>query len=276
MPFAPDTIIKAQPWLGVKREYPPRLMLIHGTGSGVPYADRVAKGWNLDIEFSATINWFESAANRAKDKNGNLLDYGACSNYVIGAEGQRAIAWGDDYRPTWSAGWGLIYGWALDHYAISYEVCQPGPDWPFTDEQYERLGWELARLHKAYGVELVMLPYLPQIGDVPSGVCRHDLSANGRAYGKTDPGPLFDGARVIAEAKRWLGEEDDMPTGDETKRLMGYEMDGGGNYPADEVVIADQRKMRVQALSVSEVVACAIKGDWKRVKQIMSFFHWGE
>jgi hypothetical protein len=193
-------------------------MLIHGTGSGVPYVVRIAQGWNLDIEFQATINWFESPSNRAKDANGNLLNYGACSNYVIGAEGQRAVAWPDDYRPTWSAGWGMIFGWALDHYAISYEVCQPGPDWPLTEEQYERLGYELARLHKAYGVALVTLPYLTQLENpVPSGVTRHDNCANGRAYGKTDPGPLFDDARVIAEAKRWqalrpdlFGEEDDM------------------------------------------------------------------
>lgn len=211
--FPPDVWIRAQPWLGVRREMPPRIMLIHSTRSG--------QRWGLDREWQATVNWFESPNNRAKDRDGNLLDYGACSSHVIGGDGERGVAWADDYRPTWSAGWGMIYGWALDHYAVSYEVCQPTADVPFTDAQYRRLGFELARLHRAYGVALVTLPYLTQLEDpVPSGVTRHDNCANGRAYGKTDPGPLFDDARVIAEARRFLGQEDDMVTEAEVKALI--------------------------------------------------------
>jgi len=204
--FPPDVIVHPQPWLSKPREDPILIAAIHASRSG-----QRGPLWDMAKEFSACVNWFEATSNQAKDKDGNLLGYGACASNIIGGDGKLGIVLPDNRRPTWGMGFGWLGTWAVDWYAISYEVCQATPDTPFTDAQYNRLGFELWQKHKLYGIRLKFLPYLTQTeAPVPSGITRHDNCANGRVYGKTDPGPLFDEAHLLDRIEFWKRQEEDM------------------------------------------------------------------
>jgi hypothetical protein len=212
--FPTDVIVQPPPWLYKPREiWPPRIIAIHATRSG-----QIGPTWDLAKEFGATVNWFESTANQARDKNGNLLGYGACASNIIGGNGELGIVLSDDLRPTWGMGFGApgaITTWPVDYYAISYEVCQATIYTPFTDAQYNRLAFECWMRHVLYGIPMVFLPYLTQTENpVPAGITRHDNCANGKYYGKSDPGPLFDEAKLLERIDYWRRQEDDMSTED--------------------------------------------------------------
>jgi hypothetical protein len=214
--FPADYVCHPPPWLSKPREiWPPRIIAIHSTRSG-------QRNFDMATEFQATVNWFESTQNQAKDKNGNLLGYGACASNIIGGDGRLGIVLPDDRRPTWGMGFGApgaATTWPVDYYAISYEVCQPTGDTPFTDAQYNRLAFECWRRHVLYGIPMVFLPYLTQTENpVPAGITRHDNCANGAYYGKTDPGALFDEAKLLARIDYWRRQEDDMSDEDWKKR----------------------------------------------------------
>lgn len=187
-----------RPWLWVPRREPIRLVIIHATRGG---------SRSKETEFRGTINWVKSPGN-------NQGGWGGSASSLIAGDGQLAIILPDNHQPTWSAGYGGPGTWAIDVYAKSYELAQPHEDDPFTDAQYERLAFEVAKDHIAYGIEPVMLPFLEQTGSVPSGITRHDTCANGRAYGKSDPGRLFDEGRFIGLLTERIAElkEGDMAT----------------------------------------------------------------
>jgi hypothetical protein len=120
----------------------------------------------------------------------------------------------DDQIPHYSAGWGELGApteYLVDDVAISYEVAQQNDDTAYTTAQYERLADEVAKDCRAHGIPPVMLDLRAgQFYPVPTGITRHDRTANGKKLGKSDPGKMFDDARFIALLRARLEGEDDM------------------------------------------------------------------
>lgn len=216
--FPPDVVVVAQPWLARPRSelaaygVPPlpRLIEVHATRSGVPW-----DGWpQRSLEFQATINWNKSATNRQVSAYGQV--YGAASQVVISEQGQKATMWDKAlWYPTYGAGFGEYgppLGWAVDWLGISYELCQPLADMPFTDACLERAAVEIAADCKVFGIEPVRIPYLSQTEAIAvvSGLVGHEDTANGHKVGKTDPGPMFPWDAFIARVRDKM--EDDVLT----------------------------------------------------------------
>jgi len=258
--FPTDVIVHPPEWLSKPRDdWPPRLIEIHSTRSG-----QSGPNWTMATEFGACKNWFESTSNQAKDQNGNLLGYGACASNIIGGDGTLGIVLPDNRRPTWGAGFGWLGTWAIDWYAVSFEVCQATIYTPFTEAQYDRLAFECWKRHVLYGIPMVFLPYLTQTENpVPAGLTRHDNCANGRAYGKSDPGPLFDEAKLLARIDYWRGQEEGMTDADRAWVIQfsgGIKLIKGG---APTVYVVDHRGKRPFPGGPTEFVKVGF--DWDDV-----------
>ena len=217
--FPPDIAVAPRPWLsrprselvayGVPRV--PRIIQVHATRSGVRW-----DGWpGQSSEFQATCNWVQNDGN--KQVSGYGQAWGGCAHAVISEQGRLASFWDKATRyTTYAAGYGEYGwppGWACDWLAISYELCQPLGDMPFTDACLERAAIEMAKDCIAFGIEPVRIPYLSQQEpmDSVSGFVGHEDTANGHKVGKTDPGPLFPWDEFMADVRRRIAEEDDMP-----------------------------------------------------------------
>jgi hypothetical protein len=119
---------------------------------------------------------------------------------------------GDNQTPTYSAGYGGVGStYAIDEYAISYELAQSPAQEPFSDAIYDRLTTEVAIDCKRYGIPPVMIEIPRQTGAVPTGIVRHDRCENGIKLGKTDPGDQFDEARFIADVKAEMEGDSQEP-----------------------------------------------------------------
>lgn len=172
MPYPPDETIRAQSWLAVKRQKPILLIVLHATRGDTMQA----------LQYQATKNWFMSQGN-------NQGGWGSSSNRIISHEGQQCIVWPDDMQPTWSAGYGgRDSTWAIDEYAISFEMAQTSRDQPYAEATLARAAREVALLCQRYDIPPVWLPNVKQTGAVPTGITGHENTGNGRLYGKTDPG----------------------------------------------------------------------------------------
>jgi hypothetical protein len=147
---------------------------------------------------------------------------------------------GDNQTPTYSAGYGGVGStYAIDEYAISYELAQSPAQEPFSDAIYDRLTTEVAVDCKRYGIPLVMIEVPVQKGAVPTGIVRHDHCENGIKLGKTDPGDQFDEARfigmVVAKMQPEPIEEDDMSKHIHSPKKVGMELLGfKRELPSDE------------------------------------------
>lgn len=172
-------------WLRKPRTQPVQIILIHATRGDIA----------TEAQYRATVNWFTSAGNRAKDGGGNPLDFGSQSDFCVGAQGE--IAQFGDYhatRPNWSAGFGVSFADnAVDDHAISIEVAQRQASDPYTPASIDALVWLCARLASEYSVPIVHIPSWDQSRrqPVPRGFIGHEETANGRKLGKSDPGPMF-------------------------------------------------------------------------------------
>lgn len=189
MSYPPDETIKAQPWLAKTRTRPVRLIVIHATRGNIEQAR----------QYEATKNWFRFAGN-------NAGGWGGSSNRIISHEGQQCIVWPDEMQPTWSAGYGGAGSvWAIDEYAISFELAQRTREEPYAEATLARTAREVALLCLKYNIPPVWLERVDQTGAVPTGITGHENTDNGRHYGKTDPGVgvSFDTAafmkRVVVE-----------------------------------------------------------------------------
>jgi hypothetical protein len=219
--------ITPAPQLWKPRTKPVRIIFIHATRGGTA---------SSAIDYSATKNWFKSPSNMAKDTNRNPLGYGSSASRIIGPMGEHCIVMDDDKYPTYSGCYGFLgypQEFCLDESAISYEVAQPTNSTPFTDAQYERLALEVAADCKKYGIPPVMLDLRAgQFYPVPTGITRHDRSANGKKLGKSDPGDQFNESRFLALLRTHLTqEEEDMPLNEEDltkiRAIIKEEVDGG-------------------------------------------------
>lgn len=195
--YPPDETIKPQPWLAVPRTRPIRLIVIHATRGDT----------TQDKQYQATKNWMLSAQN-------NSGGWGGSTNRIISHEGQQCIAWPDEMQPTWSAGYGTASVWAIDEYAISFELAQRTRTELFTEATLARAAHEVALLCAKHGIPPVWLDRVDQTGAVPTGITGHENTDNGRKLGKTDPGVgvSFDTAAFI---KRVIAELHPMGPGEE-------------------------------------------------------------
>lgn len=172
MTYPPDETIKPQPWLAVRRTKPIRLIVLHATRGNT----------TQELQYQATKNWLLSPDN-------NSGGWGSSTNRIISHEGQQCIAWPDEMQPTWSAGYGGSGSvWAIDEYAISFELAQASLTQPYREATLDRAAQEVAALCLKYSIPPVWLDRVEQTGAVPTGITGHESTDNGRHYGKTDPG----------------------------------------------------------------------------------------
>lgn len=203
-----DIRVTPQRWLWQPRQKPIRMIEIHATRGNTTPAKQ--KG--------AALNWVQSANNGSAAQG-----WGSSFSHVIGTDGSQGTVLDDNRMPTYSAGYGGAGStYAIDEYAISYELAQSPAQEPFSDAIYDRLTTEVAIDCKKYGIPPVMIEIPRQTGAVPTGIVRHDKCENGTKLGKTDPGNQFDEARFIAQLKAKMAppapppepepepEEDDM------------------------------------------------------------------
>lgn len=176
MPFPPDEDIwprvRAHPWKYRRRTERVRLVIIHATRSGRP---------DIGLEYQRAKNWFLSPNNRVEENP----PWASVASSIIGHDGRLCRVLPDEYYPTWSAG-------HMDPIAISLELAQPTNDTPYTEATLERAAREVARVCRAYDIPPRVLAWVSADNRQAPGLARHDRSDNGRHYGKSDPGRLFD------------------------------------------------------------------------------------
>ncbi len=199
-----DVRVTPQRWLWQPRTKPIRLIEIHATrGNTTPEKQK-----------QAALNWVQSPRNVGNLDGARNIDYanpewGSSFSHVIGTDGSMGTVLDDNQMPTYSAGYGGVGStYAIDEYAISYELAQSQAQEPFSDKLYDRLTTEVAIDCLKYGIPPVMISIMSQKGDVPTGIVRHDRCENGIKLGKTDPGVQFNEVRFIAMLKANM--EDDM------------------------------------------------------------------
>ena len=175
----------------VPRKVKPTMWLIHATrGPVVQEAQGVA-----------TIDWFT----RSAPTNGG--EWAPTADVLIDHRGNvyefRDIP---NERGNYSAGYGDVgpfYGWAADEKAISVELAQSDQLEPFTDATIEALIAYVRQRTKDWALDIpaLRLPYWTQLlgAQVPRGWIGHEETANGRLYGKTDPGREFPWEYVLAK-----------------------------------------------------------------------------
>lgn len=188
-------------------------VMIHSTRSGAA---------GLYDDGPGTENWGASSANRAKDRNGNPLDYGSFWERLIFRDGTRILCTNPDIEyASWTAGYGDSGTWAAGMYYIQYEVSQSRIDQPFSAESIDSLAQAVAADSIKYGFPLTRIPFLTQTGTRPKGICTHEDSANGRKLGKTDPGPLFPWPTFLGKAHAYRAPKEDGMASKEYEDLKG-------------------------------------------------------
>lgn len=100
------------------------------------------------------------------------------SHWVVGRLGQKARVVPDDVQ-AWHASYMNEYAWGI-------EVCQSTEEGPFPQVQLAAL----VEICKGYMADFGVPPVRVMDEDTP-GFIGHEDSAQGKSYGKTDPGPLF-------------------------------------------------------------------------------------
>lgn len=152
----------------------PDLVIIHCTRSGLDHIP--------DTELQRTLTWFkdpesEASAHLVQHDNG---DWWYC------------VPW---TRKAYGAGY-------LNNRALHIELVQAKADVPFSDIAIQRLGDAVVWLCGLYGI-----PKVRVMDETKSGIIGHEDTAQGRAAGKSDPGPMFDWPTFM----RSIGGEIDYP-----------------------------------------------------------------
>jgi hypothetical protein len=227
------------------RVKPIRFIEIHATrGNTTP-----------EKQMGAALNWVQSPNNvGGRDSSGNP-EWGSSFSFVIGTDGSMGTVLDDDQMPTYSAGYGGVGStYAIDEYAISYELAQSPAQEPFSDAIYDRLAQEVAVDCQRYGIPPVMISVTNQRGEVPTGIVRHDRCENGIKLGKTDPGVQFDEVRFIRLLKAAMQpdappEPEPEPIEEETMSKLVKSADEREIYVTD-----GQRKRLVRGVDYQDAV----------------------
>lgn len=154
----------------------PKIVVMHATRSTI--ASKTD-----EEELTSTLNWF-------------INPYGASSHWVISElERVRAVL---DSLLAWHSGYLNGLSWGV-------ELTQPTIDRPFTEGHYINAAL-VGRHYVSLGVAPKWLSYWDG-NTIESGFVSHEDTIQGRASGKSDPGPEFDRQRFIAS----IEEKSDMP-----------------------------------------------------------------
>ena len=205
--------VRRHPWKWRRRTAPIRIILIHATRGGQRHT--------TEREFEAMQNWETSPNNRieVKDGAGNVIDvYGSMASCCIGAGGLLMTMMPDDIYPYASAG-------HMDPIAKSYEVCQSNDGMPYDPRDIDRLVEEVAEDCVQYNIPPRELVFVSGDNHEAPGIARHDRSANGTKWGKSDPGGMFPPnfyTRVAARVQQLKNGEEPM-TVEERRRLEAVE-----------------------------------------------------
>ena len=177
----------------------------HATRSGLAYGSLTAPygaPWTVGWELTATLNWFRSVHN---GNQGNGV--AGMSNYLIG-DGKVVRVMPDEFVPRYSAG-------AHDFRGLSIEVCQPRNDEPYDPRDIALCHEVAEELSTTHGFALGRIPYVDFANTGWPGEVGHEDTAQGRAQGKSDPGPLF-----------WQAyEEDDDMTPEQVEKIVNERLD---------------------------------------------------
>lgn len=188
-------------WPQVKQhtwKYRPRydgpitLIELHSTRGGVP-------GHTAAQEYQSTINWFTSP-NNVQD-NGR---WGACSSVIIGG-GRICRVMPDEFWPSFCLG-------HADPVGLAIEIGQTSDATPFDPRDLELAAQYCAEKSIEYSIPARILRYLSVDNHEAPGYVRHDRSANGDVYGKSDPGMLFNNTAFETRVRALMAppQEDSM------------------------------------------------------------------
>ncbi len=147
----------------------------HATRSGIP-------GRTAAQEYASALNWFRSPNNVVRTAAGDPW-YGAMAHYVVGG-GRLCRALPEELLPRFSAG-------AHDFHAISVEVAQATNATPYDPRDIALCRELAAELSERHGFPLGRVPFVDGNNRGWPGEVGHEDTAQGRASGKSDPGPLF-------------------------------------------------------------------------------------
>ena len=166
-----------------KPRYDGKILLIelHSTRGGVP-------GHTAAQEYESTKNWFLSP-NNVQDGG----RWGACSSVIIGG-GRICQVMPDEYWPSFCLG-------HADPVGLAIEIGQTFNETPFDLRDLELAAQYCAEKSRQYGIPVRVLPFLSADNHEAPGYVRHDRSANGGYYGKSDPGKLFDDRKFEARVR---------------------------------------------------------------------------
>lgn len=149
----------------------PHFVVVHGTRGGANYG----------VEFTATLNWFSSAASQVS------------AHWVIARDGTTARCVPDSHR-AWHAG-------VHNTGAIGIELEQPNISDQITDQQYTKL--------RLIGQTLYSNIPLVHITDVSnSGYIEHMETPQGITAGKSDVGAGFSWTTFLKEGDMAWSAED--------------------------------------------------------------------
>jgi N-acetyl-anhydromuramyl-L-alanine amidase AmpD len=184
---------------------------LHSTRSGVRDGD----------DGPRTERWAANPQNRAKDVNGNPLDWGSFQDVIIFEDGTQVICtnWEREF-PSWCAGKGSDPNtWAMSDNYVQIEIGQGQLDEPFTAAAIDSTAQLVAAWAHQYGFPIQRIPFVTQVGAAPKGITTHEDCANGRYYGKSDPGPMFPWPEFLAKAQAYYDGETDMVSREEFEQF---------------------------------------------------------
>lgn len=209
--------IKAHsPWL--VREMPNRGkeiagLMVHITASG-------KKG--NPTECSGTENWWNNPTNKHND----TPDWGSYADMLFCASGTQIVCTDTDTEyAAWTAGYGAAGTgtWPAGMHYIQCELAIGTIHEEFPDAMIDSFAQYAAEQSLKYDFPLTRIAFLKQVGEKPRGICTHEDSANGKVYGKQDPGPMFPWDTFLAKAKGYRQAEAPVDMRDVATRLTTLE-----------------------------------------------------
>ena len=175
-------------WKWRHRLQPIRLILIHATRGGQPAN-------TTDREFEAMISWETNPNNIIRPTDGSP-PYGSMASKCNGGGGRLLHIMPDTVYPAYSAG-------HMDPIAKSYEMCQSLGWMKFDGRDVDRAVVEVAEDCIDNKIPPADLLFVSGDNREAPGIARHDRSANGRVYGKSDPGDNWP-ADFVARVDRMI------------------------------------------------------------------------
>jgi len=152
------------------------LVVIHATRSG-------QVGQSISLEASSTAIYMDNDSIPEKAR--------VSSHLVVGnAKVYRVV---HDADTAWHAG-------VLNPYAIGIEVAQAVPTAPYHPRQIEFTARATARYCAKYKI-----PIRRVMDESEPGIIGHEDSRQGKGYGKSDPGPMWDWPAFIALVQQYTG-----------------------------------------------------------------------